>query len=115
MRVCNVPGCPTLTAGRRCEKHAAAARRRHSQATAAYSTKGHKRFRAAVLARDPLCVLCRLAPSTVADHYPRSRADLEQLRMDPDNPKHGRGLCAPCHSRETARLQPGGWNARQDA
>jgi len=64
-----------------------------------------------VLDRDPICVLCRLAASTVADHWPTSRRDLEAAGLDPNDPARGRGLCKPCHDRETARNQPGGWNA----
>jgi 5-methylcytosine-specific restriction protein A len=67
-------------------------------------------FRAGVLARDHVCVLCKVAIATVADHHPKSRADLEQLGMNPNDPAHGRGLCKPCHDTETARNQPGGWN-----
>jgi len=33
--------------------------------------------------------------------------------LNPDDPKYGRGLCSPCHSKETAEHQPGGWNAPQ--
>lgn len=71
----------------------------------------HRRFRAAVLTRDPTCVLCGTAPSRHADHHPRSRQQLQALGLDPNDPSHGRGLCHSCHSRETALNQPGGWNA----
>jgi 5-methylcytosine-specific restriction protein A len=69
-----------------------------------------------VLERDPLCVVHLERGdhvlATVADHYPRSRRELEALGLDPNDPEYGRGLCASCHSRETARHQPGGWNIR---
>lgn len=69
-----------------------------------------------MLARDPNCVLClqadRTEPATVADHYPRSRRELVERGLDPDDPQHGRGLCSSCHGRATAQHQPGGWNAR---
>jgi 5-methylcytosine-specific restriction protein A len=45
-----------------------------------------------------------------ADHWPLSRRELVEQGLDPDDPKHGRGLCTSCHSRSTAREQPGGWN-----
>lgn len=67
-------------------------------------------FREGVLARDPICKVCRRAPSTVADHFPLSRRELVAAGLDADDPERGRGLCKPCHDRETARLQPGGWN-----
>lgn len=71
-------------------------------------------FRAAVLGRDPVCVHpdgCR-QPSTHADHWPRSRRTLARRGLDPNDPRYGRGLCAGHHNAETARHQPGGWNAR---
>ena len=77
-----------------------------------YATHGHHTFRTAVLARDPICVLCHRRWSTVADHHPISRRDIEAAGLNPDDPNHGRGLCKRCHDRETARNQPGGWNAR---
>ena len=77
-----------------------------------YTTKGHRAFRAAVLTRDPVCVLCLATLATIADHYPISRRDLLAAGLDPNEPEQGRGHCKRCHDRETARLQPGGWNAR---
>jgi 5-methylcytosine-specific restriction protein A len=76
-----------------------------------YQTAGHRRFRRRVLDRDPLCVVCCEAVSTVADHYPMSRRELEAAGLDPNDPARGRGVCARCHNRETARHQPGGWAA----
>jgi 5-methylcytosine-specific restriction enzyme A len=49
------------------------------------------------LERDPICVICGIAPATVADHYPLSRKELVARGMDPNDPAHGRGLCKPCH------------------
>jgi 5-methylcytosine-specific restriction protein A len=115
-RVCSVPGCPTIhdgATGSRCPSHYKAARRTRNQKTSVYKTAGHtKRFRPGVLDRDPICVLCNIRASTVADHYPKSREELVALGFDPDDPKHGRGLCKPCHDSETAKNQPGGWNNR---
>jgi len=81
-----------------------------------YSTPGHRKFRKAVLRRDPFCKCegedCHpedpetgacLRVSTVADHWPKSRKQLLAERLDPNDPICGRGLCASCHSRETAR------------
>lgn len=114
-RICSKPGCPAIhdgATGSRCPPHTKAAKQDHWAKTRAYSSKAHREvFRAQVLARDHLCVLCGKI-ATVADHYPKSRQDLEQLGMNPDDPAHGRGLCKGCHDTETARNQPGGWNAR---
>jgi 5-methylcytosine-specific restriction protein A len=113
-RVCSTPGCPTVhnNAGSRCDIHESSAKRSHWDRTKAYNTKGHRiRFRAAVLRRDPICVLCQVRESREADHHPRSRTELIELGLDPNDPQYGRGLCTPCHSKETALHQPGGWNS----
>lgn len=68
-----------------------------------------------MLERDICCVLCREADkwelATVADHWPLSRRELLERGLDADDPEHGRGLCKRHHDQETARNQPGGWNA----
>ena len=33
-------------------------------------------------------------------------------KFDPDDPKHGRGLCRACDRVQTAQRQPGGWHAQ---
>lgn len=95
----------------RCSEHESNARRRHWEATRAYSSRGHRAFRDAVLRDSPICALCP-ALATIADHFPRSRRELEELRLDPNNPQYGRALCKSCHDSETATHQPGGWNRR---
>ena len=124
MKVCNVAGCPTLTANSRCDDHERDAdRARGTASQRGYTSKGHQAFREAVLTRDPLCQCpdaCThhlsssecLALSTVADHWPRSRRDLELAGENPNDPGAGRGLCKSCHDRHTAAEQPGGWNQR---
>lgn len=60
-----------------------------------------------------MCVVCKKAFSTVADHYPISRRDLVAMGIrNPDAPERLRALCASCHGSETAEHQPGGWNRR---
>ena len=112
MRVCNIPGCPTLYEGTegRCPTHRREARAARVD-NRVYSTRGHRAFREAVLLRDPICVLCARSLATVADHHPISRRDLVEFGMNPNDPSAGRGLCHRCHSIETAQHQPGGWNA----
>lgn len=113
LRVCSTPGCPELTKGGRCATHRTEAdRARGTAAQRGYNSGGHRRFRAAILKRDPVCVACEHQPATVADHHPISRRDLLTAGLDPDDPARGRGLCKPCHDRETAQHQPGGWNTR---
>ncbi|SIN72749.1 5-methylcytosine-specific restriction enzyme A [Agromyces cerinus subsp. cerinus] len=113
MRVCSQAGCPTLydTPHSRCPTHRAIADRARGTATdRGYASRGHKNFRNQTLTRDPICTLCGVRESTVADHYPISRRDLIEFSMDPNDPAHGRGLCKPCHDSSTAENQPGGWN-----
>jgi 5-methylcytosine-specific restriction protein A len=113
LSICSTPGCPNTTRSGRCETCTKAAdKARGTASERGYGGAGHRRFRREVLARDPICVLCHLEPSTVADHYPLSRRELEAQGLDPNDPQHGRGLGKRCHDRETAKNQPGGWNAR---
>ncbi|MFB7354844.1 holin [Streptomyces gardneri] len=86
-------------------------RPRRSPSSKGYNAEHVQRFRAGVLERDITCVLCTTAPATQADHYPLSKRELQARGLDEHDPRRGRGLCASCHSRETARHQPGGWNA----
>ena len=106
-----MPGCPVLidTAGR-CPAHSKAAdKARGTAAQRGYGREHRTRFREGVLAREPICVLCLSASSTVADHYPLDKRELIAAGMDDHDPANGRGLCAPCHNRHTAATQPGGW------
>lgn len=114
LKVCSTPGCPSLVASGRCPTcSAAASRARGTRQQRGYDRNHVVLFRRAVLRRDPVCVMpdCD-EPSQHADHWPLSRKQLVAQGMDPNDPKHGRGLCASHHSQETAAHQPGGWNAR---
>ncbi|MEV4437499.1 holin [Streptomyces sp. NPDC049577] len=109
--ICTVPGCPEYTQRGRCDEHRREAEQRRGTARQrGYGSRHEIRFRRRVLARDPVCVLCGTAPSVHADHHPFDRRELVARGLVPDDPQYGRGLCGPCHSRETARDQPGGWN-----
>lgn len=123
MHPCPTPGCATPTPARqgRCPKHRAESDRRRGTARERGYGKAHtNRFRPGVLRRDPQCQCtpdhpahhgqpCP-QPSTVADHWPKDRHQLVAEGADPNDPTHGRGLCAPCHSWQTTQHQPGGWN-----
>lgn len=110
LRVCSTPGCPELTTGGRCDQH----RQQAEQARGTAASRGYnarwRRRRTAYLQRNPICRLCH-GLATVADHWPTSRRDLvAQGAADPDADHQLRPLCAPCHSKETAQHQPGGWH-----
>lgn len=112
LTVCSLPDCPQLTDTGRCTQHRREAEQQRGSARQRGYGHGHEtRFRPGVLARDPVCVLCHAAPSVHADHYPLDRRHLLAAGLDADDPRHGRGLCGPCHSKHTAAQQPGGWNA----
>lgn len=121
LKTCSTPGCPELVASGRCTAHQQQAEQRRGTARQRGYGRAHQlRFRPGVLRRDPLCV-CEdqahghgprcLAPSTIADHWPRSRRELVAAGADPNDPANGRGICKLCHDRHTAVAQPGGWNA----
>jgi 5-methylcytosine-specific restriction protein A len=113
---CNSPGCPgrTVTGGRcgRC-RGARAGDVAEPDPGRIYTTRWwRQQRRPEYLAAHPFCTLCP-APAAVPDHYPVSRRVLVARGVaDPDADEHLRPLCKRCHDRSTARLQPGGWNAR---
>ncbi len=126
MTVCSMPGCPEYTHGGRCaDCRAKAEQQRGTASQRGYGSRHRRHFRTAVLRRDPYCKChgcnsCQKAgngqcirESAHADHWPQDRRTLVASGQDPDDPRHGRGLCGPCHSSETARHQPGGWSADQ--
>jgi 5-methylcytosine-specific restriction protein A len=120
-RVCSTPRCPEFTdKGGKCDGcRSEAEQRRGTARQRGYGKQHEQRFRPGVLARDPLCVCAEESHghgspcgqrSVHADHWPLSRRELTAQGLDPDDPKHGRGLCQSCHAKETAVAQPGGWN-----
>ena len=102
MKPCSEPGCPQITKqGGYCDTHRKdrnPARWQHDEKTAARGYgAAHRRWRAAVLRHNPLCVDCvaegRSAPATDADHI-----DGDPFNRQLDN---GRGLCRLHHNRRT--------------
>ncbi|MBB6172191.1 5-methylcytosine-specific restriction protein A [Nocardiopsis mwathae] len=102
------PGKPTCTQCRTRANRDLRQRRGNSHRQG-YGRAHRQRFRQGVLTRDRICVVCRRAPATEADHYPLDRKTLTQMGLNPNDPEYGRGLCHSCHSSESARHQPGGW------
>jgi len=101
---CTDPTCDREeVAGGRCAQHPIRPRddNRPTSAMRGYSSPTWRRARAVVLRRDPWCVECGRAPANVADHHPRSRRQLLADGVsDPDDARHMRGICQPCHRRK---------------
>lgn len=70
----------------------------------------HRRWRLAILKRDPLCVLCAkrgvTRAATVADHVVPIALDAAR-RLDMTN---GRGVCVDCHAKITGAYRRTGQN-----
>lgn len=57
--------------------------------------RGWDRIRAEILARDPICVLCGVRPSTHCDHI--------KPKTDDHRPTQLQGVCATCHALKSSR------------
>jgi len=104
-RPCRHPGCPALVNGRFCDTHLAEHNRTFDRDRGTAAQRGydarHRRWRALVLARYPICVDCGMRPSTEADHViPLEQGGDWSL-------ENGRGRCKGCHSRKTRRENMG--------
>lgn len=98
---CQRPGCAGKAVGAyTCAKHKRELRKPASQR--GYGAR-HRKWRAVILARDPICVDCERRKSTVADHIvpidahdPWGRPELWLIA-------NGAGMCKTCHDRKTQR------------
>lgn len=109
---CTSPGCPVrTTTGGRCDQHQRLAGKARTHWRELYGDDWPA-IRLDYLTRNPFCALCgRMAG--VADHHPRGiRLLIKQRHPDPHADRHLRPLCHSCHSKETGKYHPGGWNAR---
>jgi 5-methylcytosine-specific restriction protein A len=99
-RACFIPGCPWSGHGR-CPRHGLVARQRYDQARGSAAARGYgswtwKTLRAAVLARDRVCVLCGSEPAVIADHRIAKRDG------GTDTVSNLQGLGWRCHARKSA-------------
>lgn len=73
----------------------------HAKPRASAHARGYgahwKKVRAVILSRDPVCVVCRHAPSLHVDHI------VAHVVGEAHDPANLRGLCASCHGRKTVR------------
>ena len=88
------PECGRISDQRRCPEH------RTAWSGAAYG-KHFDANRKLLLARDPVCVYCNVAPSTTAHHDPSRRRLIAMKVKDPDGLEWLRAACASCHSGRT--------------
>lgn len=112
-RACTTPGCPNPVENGRCARCQANRRRHETGRDRSYKTGQWTRFRIDYLLRHPACTLCGRLANT-PDHHPVSRRELVARGVaNPDQDCYVRPLCNPCHGRETAKHQPGGWVTHQ--
>lgn len=105
-KVCNVPGCPTLTKAGRCDQHRRAADLVRGSSTARGWTRTWAAFRRTYLTQHPTCTAVGCAePATDIDHIDGTGRNGARA-TDPTNL---RAYCHSHHSQRTARDQPGGF------
>jgi len=99
---CRTPGCPRAGGpSGHCPPHARSRDRARGSASQRGYGAAHQAWRAAILARDPLCRICHTAPPTVADH-------VRPLRQGGGwSYSNGQGLCERCHNRKRATTDRG--------
>lgn len=100
LRPCAHPGCHRLSHTGRCALHPRVDRRRwyHQRPEA------HPQWlaiSAQVLSEEPVCRICRKAPSTDVDHIVPKR------RGGSDERSNLQGTCHRCHARKTASVDGG--------
>lgn len=90
-KVCATPMCGQTVQRGHCAKHARErATRRGTTAQRGYSG-AHVGWRQAILALDPICRGCEIAPSTHAEHVIPWQQGGEQYAIE-----NGQGCCASC-------------------
>lgn len=111
---CAEPGCPERVAHGRCPKH----RRRKPDTRPSASARGYdvkwRRTRGAYLFRHPLCE-CDECAQLPESERPKAEHVHHLDGKGPNGPNGHRwfnllALSGPCHSRITAREQPGGFH-----
>jgi len=114
-RPCSYPGCPELTHGRYCEKHAKEMAREYNRNNRTYkylyNTARWKRLRIQFLKEHPLCEECKrngvVTAAEVVDHIIPHKGD-KKLFWDEGNLQ---SLCKECHDRKTAK-EDGRWGEK---
>lgn len=113
LRPCRQPGCPALVAAGYCAAHRGAGHRTYDAARGTTAQRGygirHQRWRAVILARDPMCRRCGNESSTVAHH-------IVALRDGGGwSYENGMGLCSGCHNAVEAEARTGRMGGQRDS
>jgi len=102
MKPCRHPGCPNLTSGTYCDRHAELYTR-PSAKERGYNSDWRRRSKLFLKAY-PLCVEClklnKLTPSTVVYHIIPHCGDPVLMWDETDN---WQALCESCHNKKTRR------------
>jgi 5-methylcytosine-specific restriction endonuclease McrA len=79
---CTAPGCNATATGGRCSKHPRPPVNRTGSDARPYSAPEFKKHRAAIMARRPICNICKKWPAKVVDHINGNNKDnrLENLQ-----------------------------------
>ncbi len=97
---CRHPGCPARQKGPYCDAHKQEKWQPYDRARGTPASRGydarHRKWRAVILARDPICKICDEAESVIADHIlPVEDGGDWSL-------ENGQGVCRGCHNKKTA-------------
>ncbi len=90
---CGQGGCPELVSGRaRCSAHTIERKKDPTQAKF-YGSSQWQKLRAIVKRQQPICGMCKRAPSTSVHH---KDGDWKNCTME-----NLEGVCKPCHARHS--------------
>lgn len=116
LKVCTTPRCPTLSTGGKCPTCKTSAEQARGSAAQRGYGAAWQRTRSTYLRDHPHCECDACA--TLPPHRRPAATDVDHIDgLGPQGPRGNdpdnlRALAHACHSRRTARDQPGGWNAR---
>lgn len=97
--VCSHAGCFELTTKGSCGHHEAKRQDNRASSSARGYGRRWRKLRILILHRDPICRICKRAPSTDVDHIIPKREGGE------DSAQNLQGVCHSCHSHKTGRGQ----------
>jgi len=103
-KACRYPNCRELTNERYCIQHKKQLDKQYNKERGSSTQQGygvnHRKLRKIILSEEPICRICRKAPSTEMDHIDGDNTNLSRENLQ--------GACKSCHSRKTAK-ERGEW------